>query len=115
MRGFRFDWRWLILIGFIAILANSRSLPWPATALTLAIAGGFLVSRAWQAWGAGGWPRGSTKRVTYWRGTRIETAGPPRRLRPTTWGELAPVLVYAIIGAALLLAALAVTLRALRL
>lgn len=116
MRGFRFDWRWLILIGFVAILANSRSLPWPVTALTFAAAGGFLVSRAWRAWGLGGWSRGcSARRVTYWRGTRIETDGPPRRFRPTTWGELAPVVVYAIVGAALLLAALAVTLQALRL
>ena len=36
MRGFRFDWRWLILIGFIAILANAPALPWVVIALTLA-------------------------------------------------------------------------------
>lgn len=114
MRGFRFDWRWLILIGFIALLANARSLPWPVTALTFAAAGGFLVTMAWRSWGSGGWPgRRETKRVTYWRGARIETQGPPRRFRPTTWQELAPVVLYAIIGGALLLAALAVTLQAL--
>lgn len=115
MRGFRFDWRWLVLIGFIAVLVNATTLPWQLTALTLAAGGGFLVWMAWQAWGLGGsWagPR-ETKRVTYWRGTRVETQGPPRRYRPKTWSELAPVVVYGMIGAALLLAALAVTLRSL--
>lgn len=114
MRGFRFDWRWLILIGFIAILANARSLPWPVTALTFAAAGGFLVTMAWRSAGLGGWGAGGgSKRVTYWRGTRIETQGPPRRFRPRTWEELTPVVLYGIVGAALLLAALAVTLTGL--
>jgi hypothetical protein len=115
MRGFRFDWRWLILIGFIAILANGRALPWPVTALAFAAAGGFLLSMAWRSWGLGGsWTGGrESKRVTYWRGTRIETSGPPRRYRPKTWEEIAPVVIYGVFGAALLLAALAVTLRAL--
>lgn len=116
MRGFRFDWRWLILIGFIAILANARALPWPITALTLAGAGGFLVTMAWRVWGLGvGRGGGSSTRVTYWRGARIETQGPPRRFRPTSWTELAPVVLYGVVGAALLLAALAVTLQALQL
>lgn len=116
MRGIRFDWRWLLLIGFIAILANARALPWPVTALTLAAAGGFLALQAWRAWDVGGGGRGaSSKRVTYWRGTRIETEGPPRRFRPKTWQELAPVVLYGVIGAALLMAALAVTLQALQL
>jgi hypothetical protein len=116
MRGLRFDWRWLILIGFIAILANARALPWPVIALTFAAAGGFLVTMAWRSWGLGGsWGgRSGPKRVTYWRGERVEIPGPPRRYRPTTWSEIAPVVVYGVIGISLLLAALAVTLQALQ-
>ncbi|NTU83330.1 MAG: hypothetical protein HGA45_28840 [Chloroflexales bacterium] len=114
MRGFRFDWRWLILIGFIALLANAGSLPWPVTALALTGAGGAMLWMAWRSWGLGGWSGGrDTRRVTYWRGTRIETQGPPRRARLATWTELAPVVVYALLGTALLLAALAVLMRAL--
>jgi hypothetical protein len=113
MRGFRFDWRWLILIGFIAILANADSLPWPVTALAFAAAGGFLITRAWRSWGVGGgWGGADTRRVTYWRGQRIESSGPARRYRPKTWSELAPVVVYGLVGGALLLAALTVALRA---
>jgi hypothetical protein len=115
MRGFRFDWRWVALIAFIAVLANARSLPWFVTALALGAAGGYLVRMAWQAWGLGGsWGgRGDTRRVTYWRGQRIESSGPTRRHRPRTWEEIAPVAVYGLIGVALLLAGLAVALDAL--
>lgn len=114
MRGFRFDWRWAALIAFVAILANARSLPWFVTALTLGAAGGYLLWLAWQAWGIGGGRggRGDTRRVTYWRGQRIETSGPTRRYRPRTWEEIAPVALYGLIGTALALAALSVVVRA---
>lgn len=115
MHRFHFDWRWLLLIGLIAILANARSLPWFVTALALGGMGGYLLALAWRALGAsGGWGSSTARRVTYWRGQRIETSGPPRRFRPRTWDELAPILVYALGGLALVLAALAVTIRALQ-
>lgn len=110
MGNIRFDWRWAALIAFVAILANARALPWFITALTLGLAGGYLLWLAWQAWSGGG--GGDTRRVTYWRGERIETRGPTRRYRPQRWEELAPVLLYAMLGAALALAALALIIRA---
>ncbi|MGQ9925516.1 MAG: hypothetical protein ACUVS4_01475 [Chloroflexaceae bacterium] len=114
MHGFRFDWRWLVLIGLIAILANARSLPWFVTALALAVPGGYLLMLAWRTWeGTGGRSGGNGRRVTYWRGQRIETHGPPRRVRPETWSAIAPILIYAIGGMVLMLAALAVVARAL--
>jgi hypothetical protein len=114
MRGFRFDWRWLALIGLIAILANARSLPWFVTALALGVPGGYLLMLAWRTWeGASGRGGGNGRRVTYWRGQRIEMHGPPRRVRPETWSTIAPILIYGIGGLTLVLAALAVAARAL--
>jgi len=112
MRNIRFDWRWVALIAFVAILANARSLPWFITALAFGLSGGYLLWLAWQEWGPGG-GRGDTRRVTYWRGERIETSSSARRPRPRSWDELAPVVVYALLGTALALGAVAVTLRAL--
>lgn len=115
MQRLRFDWRWLLLIGLIAILANARSLPWFVTALALGGMGGYLLFLAGRAWGLGGGGSSSpARRVTYWRGQRIETSGPSRRFRPRTWDEIAPILVFALGGLALVLAALAVTIRALQ-
>jgi hypothetical protein len=116
MRGFRFDWRWVALIVFVAILANARSLPWFVTAAVLGGSGGYLLWLAWRSWGGGGgWGgrRADTGRVTYWRGQRIETPGAARRYRSRSWEELAPVAIYGLIGAALVLAALSLLLRAL--
>ncbi len=110
MRTIRFDWRWAALIAFVAILANARSLPWFITVLAFGLSGGYLLRLAWQAWGPG---TNDTRRVTYWRGERIETRGSSRRPRPRSWDELAPVVVYALLGTALALGAVAVTLRAL--
>lgn len=112
MRGFRFDWRWVALIGFVAILANARSVPWFVVALALGTAGGYLLWTAWRSWGVGSGWGADTRRVTYWRGQRIETGGPPRRFRPRSWSEVAPIAVYALLGGVLALAALAVVLRA---
>ncbi len=112
MGGFRFDWRWLALIGFVALLANAATLPWPITALALSAAGSTLLWMAWQAWRDGSSRRApATTNVTYWRGARSETPTAPRRFRAATWPAIAPVMVYALLGAALLLAALALLLR----
>jgi hypothetical protein len=114
MGSFRFDWRWLALIAVVAILANGRNLPWPITALTMAASGGYLLFIAWRSY-SGGRPRQrrDTTRVTYWRGQRIETAGPVRRAPVTDLSSVGPLLVYGLVGLALALAALAVTMRGL--
>jgi hypothetical protein len=109
MPGFHIDWRWVALIVFVALLASGRSLPWPITALAMGAGGGYLIYMAWQSWGIGGRSRGGA-RVTYWRGQRIETPGQPRRVRPGAWSELAPVILYTLIGVALLLGAAMVVL-----
>lgn len=101
MRGLQFNWRWVALIAFIALLAGGRSLPWPVTALTLGAGGVYLLVMAWQA---GGMRErgGQNGRVTYWRGQRIELPGPARRPRSMGWSELAPTIIYALIGIALI-------------
>jgi hypothetical protein len=103
MRGFQLNWRWVALIVFIALLAGGRSLPWPITALALGGGGLYLLVMSWQSAGLGG--RGGGARVTYWRGQRIELRDAPRRRRPAIWSELAPAVVYALIGLALLFGA----------
>jgi hypothetical protein len=112
MGRFQFDWRWLMLIGLIVVLANARLLPWPVVALALGGVGGWLLWLAWGMWQGGGRIGGDRANVTYWRGQRIERPGPARRLRPATWTEIAPLALAALFGGALLLAALAVVLRA---
>lgn len=114
MRSFRFDWRWAALIAVVAVMANGRALPWPVTALTMAAAGGYLLYMAWAAY-SGGRPRRQrdTTRVTYWRGQRIETSGPVRRAPVVSLGTLGPLLVYGLVGLALLLAGLVVAMRGL--
>lgn len=114
MRNFRFDWRWGALIVFVALLANARSLPWPATALALALGAAFMFNLAWEVWGRTGVRRpGSSSRVTYWRGQRIETPNAAPRLRPGDFSSLVPVFLYGGVGVALALAALVLTLRGL--
>ena len=93
-------------------VANARTVPWFISALALGLAGGYLLQLAWRSWGMGGGFRGNTRRVTYWRGQKIETGGAPRRYRPRSWEEFAPVLLYGLIGTALALAALSIMLRA---
>jgi hypothetical protein len=110
MRGFQLDWRWVALIIFVALLANGRSLPWPVTALALGGGGGYLLVMSWRSAGLGR-QVGGGGRVTYWRGQRVEMPGTPRRRRPTLWGELAPAVVYALIGLALLFGAISIILN----
>ncbi|MEI7770204.1 MAG: hypothetical protein WCI67_09465 [Chloroflexales bacterium] len=104
MRGFRIGSGWIALIAFVAVLANGRSLPWPATALTLGIGGGYLMVMAWQAWDIGRGRRAGAQ-VTYWRGQRIDRPSRPRRPGPVAWGELIPAIIYGLLGLALLLGA----------
>lgn len=106
MGRFRFDWRWIALIAVVALLANARSLPWPIITFALAAAGGYLLNLAWNAYSGGGGAIGGP-RVTYWRGQRIETGGRRPMFRPTSVSTLVPVVVYGLIGLALLLAAVA--------
>jgi hypothetical protein len=80
MGSFRFDWRWVILIGFVAILANGRALPWPITALVLGGSGGYLLNLAWRSWGGSWGGLGGSRRVTIggaggsrWVGRRVES------------------------------------------
>lgn len=114
MRGVRFDWRWVVAIVVVVILANSRALPWPLVAGVLAGSGGYLLYLGWQV--AGGSPgRENGRRVTYWRGQRIEREAPPPRIRMPSWREFGPAALYLVIGGALLLGALAIAARALRL
>jgi hypothetical protein len=113
MPNIRFDWRWIIAIVVIAVLANSRSIPWQAVAGIMALSGGYLLYLGWQvAGGIGG--RRESQRVTYWRGQRIETQAPPRQIRTPSLRELAPASLYLILGVALLLGALAMVARVFR-
>jgi hypothetical protein len=111
VRSFRFDWRWVAVIAFVAILANSRALPWPIPVAALGAAGGYLVYLAWEAWNRTGLRSRGTTRVTYWRGERVEMQRPAPRIRPGDFTTLAPTLVYALVGSALLLAGVARMLR----
>jgi hypothetical protein len=114
MPNIRFDWRWVIAILVIAVLANSRSLPWQAVVTILALGGGYLLYLGWQvAGGVGG--RRESQRVTYWRGQRIETKAPPRQIRTPSLRELAPASLYLVLGAVMLLGALAILAQAFRL
>jgi hypothetical protein len=79
--------------------------------LALGGAGAYVLMIGWRAWTrSGGAP--SRGRVTYWRGQRIET--PPRRgIAMPRLGDIGPAAIYFLIGGALILAAVAVTLNAL--
>lgn len=114
MPDIRFDWRWIAAILLIAVLANSRSLPWQAVAGLLALAGGYLLYMGWRVAGGVGGVRES-QRVTYWRGQRIETQAPPRQIRTPSLRELAPASLHLITGGVMLLGALAIVARVLRL
>ena len=108
MGRFRFDWRWVALIGFVALLANANRLPWQVIALALGGAGAYVLTIGWRAWTQSGAP--SRGRVTYWRGQRIET--PPRRgATMPRLSDIGPAAIYFLIGGALILSAVAVTLN----
>ena len=107
MQNMRFDWRWVAVIIVIAIVASGSSLPWPIIAAALGGGGGYLLYVGWQIWSNGSI---APKRVTYWRGQRIETS-PQRRSGPPPLREIGPALLPLLIGGALVLAAVALVLR----
>jgi hypothetical protein len=105
---FRFDWRWVGLIGFVALLANAGRLPWQLIAVALGGAGAYVLTIGWRAWTRAGDTFGRG-RVTYWRGQRIET--PPRRgATMPRWSDIGPAAIYLLIGGALVLSAVAIIL-----
>jgi hypothetical protein len=104
-------WRWVGLIVIIAILVNSTRLPWPVVALTLAGTGGYLLYLGWNVWSAGSGGGGGGKRVTYWRGQRIELPS-ERRSGVPPLRSILPALAYLLIGAALMLGAISVVVNA---
>jgi hypothetical protein len=107
----RFDWRWIALIVFVALIVNAGRLPWQVVALLLGGAGAYLVALGWRAWTRAGGPPGRG-RVTYWRGQRIEAAPPRRGPALPRWSDIGPAAVYFVLGGALLLAALTMLLDA---
>jgi len=108
----RFDWRWLIAIGVIAVLANAGRIPWPITALVVGGSGVWLLTLGWRAWlRSGGVP--SRSRVTYWRGQRIEVAPPRRGPALPRWSDIGPAAPYLLFGGILVLVAITIALRAL--
>ncbi len=105
----RFDWRWVIAIVVLVVLASASRIPWPITAAVLGASGAWVLALGWQAWvRAGGAP--SRSRVTYWRGQRIEAA--PQRRGPALprWSDIGPAAIYFIIGGVLALSAIAIAL-----
>jgi hypothetical protein len=113
MPNFRFDYRWIILIVAVVVLANARALPWPLVAALLLGAGGYLLAWGWKIWNGGVTSR-SRPRVQYWRGERIETPAAPRPALPPL-RELLPALVPLLLGVALLLSGISITLNRLSL
>lgn len=112
MSTLRFDWRWIALIVVIALLANAGRLPWPVIALVLGGGGGYLLMLGWQTWTrSGGVPTRS--RVTYWRGQRYELGPTQRGPALPRWGDIGPAAIYFVLGSLMLLATIAVILRAL--
>jgi hypothetical protein len=105
----RFDWRWVALIAFVALLANAGRLPWQVLALALGAAGAYILVIGWRAWTRPGSAL-SRGRVTYWRGQRIET--PPRRgVAMPRLADIGSAAIYFLIGGALVLAAVAIILN----
>jgi hypothetical protein len=107
---FRFDWRWIALIVFVALLANSRRLPTELIMVALLVAGGYLLKIGWDIWSRAGAPL-SRSRVTYWRGQRIELE-PPRRSRSLpSFSNIGPAAIYLLLGGILVLAGISLILR----
>jgi hypothetical protein len=106
----QFDWRWVALILFVALLVNAGRLPWQIVALVLGGVGAYLLVLGWRAWthtdGSS-----SRSRVTYWRGQRIETAPPRRGPALPRWGDIGPAIIYFLIGGVLVLAAATLVLQ----
>lgn len=107
MSNLRFDWRWVALIAIVAIIANGTHLPWPILAAAFAGGGGYLLYLGWRMWSSGSI---SPRRVTYWRGQRIETPTRHRMSMPPL-RAMVPALPYLLIGLALVVAGVSILLR----
>ena len=110
-----FDWRWVVVIFIALVLFGQLSLrPSPSLGvLLLALGGYWAISAGLEPWRGRGSLMGS-RRVTYWRGQRIEL-GPARRARtrvnlPPTTGLIVSIL-YLTMGVGLIFAALRLLLR----
>ncbi len=114
MSQLSFDWRIVAALVMVAVLVAGPSLPWFVFAFALAAGGVALLYIAWQSWqqsGSGG-SLGTSKRVVYWRGERVELdSGNSRRSASFNWRDVLPVVLYGIFGVAMLLSALAVTVQ----
>lgn len=110
MRDINIDWRWIVALGALIVLALSPRLPWGVTALVLGGGGGYLLWSGWQIWTRSGGPP-SRSRVQYWRGQRIEV-GPERRGPALPrWGDIGPALLPLVLGGVMVVGALAIVLR----
>ncbi len=107
MNRFRFDWRIVGIVAVIVIFAASGRLPWPVVGLAFGVAGGYLLRYGWQVWGGGA---GTGRRVTYWRGQRIELQ--PERRGPSlpNLRTIGPAALYLVLGIVFVLAAASMTL-----
>lgn len=104
-------WRWIGLIVVVALLANAAVLPWPVLLVLLVGGGGYLIVLGWRTWNGGTVVRPS-KRVSYWRGQRIELDSPPeQRSAFPPLRALLPALPYLLIGVALVLGGVGVAVR----
>lgn len=109
MGQIRFDWRWIAAFLLVAILVAGQSIPWPIFMLALGLAGGYLIYIGWQAWQRAAPSGGGSRKVTYWRGQRIELDKPSRGGGDTSsLKAIAPSLLYFVLGGAMVLAAVAV-------
>ena len=72
--------------------------------MLLAGGGAYFVWIGWQAWAGGGSRRGG-KKVTYWRGQRIEVAPQKRSFAAPRGSVLWRSLVFLLIGGVLVFAA----------
>lgn len=99
-----FDWRWIGAIAVIVLLTQIRFMPPYVTGLVLAVGGGYFLSIGWKAWMRGGGSSGS-RRVTYWRGQRIETPPARRSFSAPRGRDLGQSVLFLLIGGVMVLAA----------
>src|SRR6476620_6768572 len=112
MSKVRFDWRWIVGIAVIAVLANTTRIPWQITKLVTGGSGIWLLVLGWQAWVRSGGPP-SRGRVTYWRGQRIELAPAKRGPALPRWRDIGPAAPYLFFGGVLVLVAITIALKGL--
>lgn len=110
MKNVSFDWRWVVLGGLVVLLLNAGRLPPIVSIVLLGAGGGYLLYAGWQAWLRNSGMASNNKRVTYWRGERVEIK-PQRRgsgLPPIS--TIGPALIYLVIGGVMIFAAVSMLL-----